>query len=59
MEVGAWVSIAGGKYDGETGTIKTVPAQTCKLTVGGVLTGNIKKTSLTLVAAPRGPAGEV
>ena len=52
MEVGAWVSIAGGKYGGKTGTIKTVAAQTCKLTVGGVLTGNIKKTSLTLVAAP-------
>ena len=52
MEVGAWVSIAGGKYDGKTGTITTMAAQTCKLTVGGVLTGNIKKTSLTLISAP-------
>jgi hypothetical protein len=33
-------------------TGKREPSRPCKLTVGGVLTGNIKKTSLTLVAAP-------
>ena len=52
MEVGAWASVAGGKYDGETGTIVSVAAQSCKLSIEDVLTGNIKKTSLTIIATP-------
>jgi hypothetical protein len=49
MEVGTWASVVGGKYDGETGTIVSVAAQSCKLSIEGVLTGYIKKTALTII----------
>ena len=57
METGARVRVAGGKYDGETGTIKSVAAQSCKLTIDGAVTGNIKKTALTVLSADRAAKG--
>ena len=59
--VGQRVRVSDGKYDGETGTIKSVAAQSCRLTIDGVVTGNVKKTalSLTTTSAPTGPDASV
>ena len=50
MKEGSGVMVKGGKYNGETGTVRSVGARTCRLTLwGGGRTGNIKKQQLTVV----------
>jgi hypothetical protein len=45
---GVTVSVEGGKYSGQHGTITSVGASTCRLVIAGVKrTGNIKKRHLT------------
>ena len=61
LRQGAEVVVEGGKYDGQTGTVRSVAASTCRLTITdgkrtGKRTGNIKKVQLTVQVSDAGAA---
>jgi ribosomal protein L24 len=47
MTKGDKVTVSGGKYDGKTGIVTSVAAQSCRLQISdGVTTGNIRNELL-------------